>query len=253
MQLSVTTDVISFQMYNKWCKRNIDVFVMQEWKQKQQKTSRRRQRTRANTQEPVCMHALMLQMYIYTWTHKCIHTHTHKTHKFAHTSTKTHTDTYRWHPTHGDRSWQVDFKLPVHWIANCFTAQQFVIYEQCTIMYHQFTSVQSLDQLSHHGYMRDNSAEICFQSILQEALVSSYGIGRDAHSSMLSIQHFLCWLWHCPLSKVPWSMVLERLLWCVACLNHASFCFLTAARRGGWFFCCSSSSSFRSCSSSSTP
>ena len=37
--------------------------------------------------------------------------------------------------------------------------------------------------------MMDNSAEILFQSFLQEALVSSSGIGRDVHSFVLSIQH----------------------------------------------------------------
>ena len=39
----------------------------------------------------------------------------------------------------------------------------------------------------------DDSAEILFQSFLQEALVSSSGMGRDVHSSFaLSILHFLC-------------------------------------------------------------
>ena len=33
-------------------------------------------------------------------------------------------------------------------------------------------------------------------------------------------------------SKVPWRMVLERLLWHVTCPNHASFRLLTVARRG---------------------
>ena len=40
--------------------------------------------------------------------------------------------------------------------------------------------------------MRDDSAEIPLQSFLQEALVSGCGMGRDVHSLMLSIQHFLC-------------------------------------------------------------
>ena len=40
--------------------------------------------------------------------------------------------------------------------------------------------------------VRDDSAEILFQSFLQEALVSSSGMGRDVHSLMLSKQHFLC-------------------------------------------------------------
>ena len=41
------------------------------------------------------------------------------------------------------------------------------------------------------GDMRDDSAEILFQYFLQEALVSSSGMGRYVHSLMLSIQHFL--------------------------------------------------------------
>ena len=42
------------------------------------------------------------------------------------------------------------------------------------------------------GVMRDDSPEIFFQSFLQEALVSSSGMGRGVHSLMLSIQYFLC-------------------------------------------------------------
>ena len=47
------------------------------------------------------------------------------------------------------------------------------------------------------GDMRDDSAEILFQSFLQEALVSSSGMGRDVHSWMLSIQ--------LSLKKLYWS------------------------------------------------
>ena len=43
------------------------------------------------------------------------------------------------------------------------------------------------------GGMRNDSALILFQSSLQEALVSSSGMGWVVHSSTLSIQHFLCW------------------------------------------------------------
>ena len=50
----------------------------------------------------------------------------------------------------------------------------------------QFSSVQSLDRFGRRGDMRDDSAEILFQSFLQEALVSSSGMGRDVHSLMLS-------------------------------------------------------------------
>ena len=63
-------------------------------------------------------------------------------------------------------------------------------------------------------------------------LVSSSGMGRHVHSLTLSIQHFLCWPRHCSAFKVPWWMVLERLLWQVTCQNHASFYLLTAARGG---------------------
>ena len=42
------------------------------------------------------------------------------------------------------------------------------------------------------GNMRDDSAEIVFQPFLHGALLSSSGTGRDVHSLLLSIQHFLC-------------------------------------------------------------
>ena len=38
--------------------------------------------------------------------------------------------------------------------------------------------------------MRDDSAEILFESFLQEAIVSSSGTDRDVHSLMLSIQRW---------------------------------------------------------------
>ena len=85
----------------------------------------------------------------------------------------------------------------------------------------QFTSVQYLDRLGRRvgGWvvgeggedMRDDSAEILFQSFLQEELVSSSGMGMDAHSLMLSIQNFLCRPRRCPPSKVPLRIVLNRL------------------------------------------
>ena len=56
----------------------------------------------------------------------------------------------------------------------------------------QFSSVQSLSGFDRPGDMTDDSAEILFLCFLQEALVSSSGIGSDVHSLMLSIQHFLC-------------------------------------------------------------
>ena len=57
------------------------------------------------------------------------------------------------------------------------------------------------------GDMKDDSAEIFFQYFLHEALGNSPGTGRDVHSLMLSIQHFLCHPRHCPPSMVPWRMV----------------------------------------------
>ena len=75
------------------------------------------------------------------------------------------------------------------------------------------SSVQSLDRLGRRGDTRDDSKQIIFQSFLQGALVSSFGTGRDVHSLMMSIQHFLCRPRRRPPSKVPWRMVLERLSW----------------------------------------
>ena len=91
----------------------------------------------------------------------------------------------------------------------------------------QFSSVQSLDPLGHQEDMRDDSAEILFQSFLQEALLSSSSMGKDARSLMLSIQHFLCQPRHRPPSKVPWRMVL---CWRVTCPKHASFHLLTVSK-----------------------
>ena len=43
-------------------------------------------------------------------------------------------------------------------------------------------SVQSLDRSGRRGDVRDDSAEILFWSFLQEATVSSAGLGRDVHT-----------------------------------------------------------------------
>ena len=59
--------------------------------------------------------------------------------------------------------------------------------------------------------IRDDSAEIFFQSFLQEALVGISVMGGDVHNLMLSIQHFLCRPRRRPPSKVLWRLVLERL------------------------------------------
>ena len=71
----------------------------------------------------------------------------------------------------------------------------------------QFSSVQSLSRLDRQEDMRHDSAEIFFQSFLQEALDSSSGMGRDVHSLLLFLQHFLCWPQRRPPSKVPWRIV----------------------------------------------
>ena len=71
----------------------------------------------------------------------------------------------------------------------------------------RISSVQSLDRLGRWKDTMDDSAEILFQSFLQEALVSSPGMGRDVHSLMLSILHFLCRLWCRPPRKTPRRMV----------------------------------------------
>ena len=63
-----------------------------------------------------------------------------------------------------------------------------------------FSLVQPLHRLGRRcvcvwggrGVMTDDSAQILFQSILWEAIVSSSGLGRDVHCLTLSIQHFLC-------------------------------------------------------------
>ena len=86
-----------------------------------------------------------------------------------------------------------------------------------TKLFLPISSVQSLGRLGRQGDTRDNSAEIPFQSFLQEVLVISSGMGRDVQSLMLSIQHFLCWPQQCPPSEMPQRMVWERLLWLVIC------------------------------------
>ena len=62
------------------------------------------------------------------------------------------------------------------------------------------SSVQSLDRVGRRGKMRDDSADFLSQSFLQEALVSSSGMGRDVH---FLIQHSLCCPRHRPPAKVP--------------------------------------------------
>ena len=64
-------------------------------------------------------------------------------------------------------------------------------------------SVQSLDRLGRRGNMMDDSAEILSQPFVQEGLLSSSGTGRDVHSLMLSIRHFLFQPRRHSPSKVP--------------------------------------------------
>ena len=54
----------------------------------------------------------------------------------------------------------------------------------------------SLTDLVIRGDVRDDSAETIFQSCMQEATISSSGMGRDVHCMTFSIQHFLWWLKH---------------------------------------------------------
>ena len=56
------------------------------------------------------------------------------------------------------------------------------ILDFCLFRSIHFSAVQSLDLLDRRGDMRDDSAEILFQSFLQEVLVSRSGIGRAFHS-----------------------------------------------------------------------
>ena len=69
----------------------------------------------------------------------------------------------------------------------------------------QFSSVP--DWLGHRGEMKDDSAEILFQSFLQEAVVSSSDMGSDVHSLILSVQHFL--YVHTPHTFLPSCMMLN--------------------------------------------
>ena len=55
----------------------------------------------------------------------------------------------------------------------------------------QFNSVPP-DRGAGGGGMRDDLTVILFQSFLREAIISSSGMDRDAHSLQLFIQDFLC-------------------------------------------------------------
>ena len=94
-----------------------------------------------------------------------------------------------------------------------------------------FSSLRSLDRLRRRGVVTGDLTKILFQSYLQEAILSSSGMGENAYSLMLSIQHFLCRPRRRPPSKVPWRTVMERLLLRVICPNHASLRLVTIARK----------------------
>ena len=61
-------------------------------------------------------------------------------------------------------------------------------------MFRFISSVESIDRAGLQGDVTHKSADILWQSFLQDAIVISSDMGRDAHSLMLSIQHFLCQL-----------------------------------------------------------
>ena len=71
------------------------------------------------------------------------------------------------------------------------------------LIFNTFSLVQFAVQLGCRGNMTDDSAEILFQSFLQEALLNISGMGRDVRSLMLSFQHILCRPQRRPPSKVP--------------------------------------------------
>ena len=85
-----------------------------------------------------------------------------------------------------------------------------------------FSSVQSLDRLGRRRDTKDASAEILFRSFLHKAVVSSSGMGRDVHSLLLSIHHFLCRPRRRLPSNVPRRMDLERQSWRATCPSHAN-------------------------------
>ena len=68
-------------------------------------------------------------------------------------------------------------------------------YSAFTVTGKQFSSAQSLDRLGRRGDMRDDSAEILFQSFLQKAIASSSGMGKNVHS--LRVESHAIHIKHC--------------------------------------------------------
>ena len=83
------------------------------------------------------------------------------------------------------------------------SAGQWCTYLNNLVFWAQRSPVQSLDRSGRRGNMRKDSTEILFQSFLQEAFMSSSGLGRAVHSLVLSIQHFLCRPRSRPPSRCP--------------------------------------------------
>ena len=63
-------------------------------------------------------------------------------------------------------------------ISNTLAFKLNVARDFCYLMF-QFSSVLSLDALGRREDMTDDSADSLFRSLLQEALVSRSGLGRD--------------------------------------------------------------------------
>ena len=102
----------------------------------------------------------------------------------------------------------------------------------------QFSSGQSLHRLGRPRDMRDDSAEILFQSFLHEAFVNSSGMDRNAHvvhaafplaiTAPPILRDALKDV--CVVLLLFCLFVFERLLGCMTCPNRANFRLLTVAR-----------------------
>ena len=93
----------------------------------------------------------------------------------------------------------------------------------------QFSPVQSIDHWGHRGDMRDDSAEILFQSFQRGGLHKQFWHGQGCPLFDVIHPAFPLPAMALTLSKMLWRMVLEGLLQRMLCLNHASFCLLIVA------------------------